>query len=602
MTEHSAPLPEQTPPRSEWVGIIVRTLVALVVLVGGYVALAYYLGDRIPNGTSVDGSNIGGLNREDAEEVLVDDFEEVTTEPFTIELSGQTIELNPVEVGVSPDYPATLNGVTGLSLDPRNMWAQLSGQGRQLDLSIAIDEDALSAGLEESAPDLMQEPTQAKVVFSAGEVKPTLPEPGVQLDVAGTVEAVDANWPRELRIAGAGEEIDPDVSAGDVADFLADYADPALSADLVVKADDATASVTPTQLSRVLTVTQDGSGPGQGSLRLEMDDEELLSIVNGNLSDVVKASRDATVKLASGEPEIVNAVTGSEVDEAGIVIAAREVLKVEDAASGDESGATASEPSATPTGEGESDIDGRTITVQVSEVVPEITNSDADKWDMTVMADFTSALPTGAANADRTENIRVGLGHVNGSVVMPGEQFSLADALAPINPERGYVEAGVIDSGRLVKGIGGGLSQVSTTLLNAAWFAGVQLDEFTPHSYYISRYPVGREATIAVGVIDNKFTNDTNTPIIIETYLEGDNIFMQFWGDRQYSVNTTTGSRYDITEPDTFTDDDSECLTQTAVEGFTINVNRTLTQSGSVVNSRDYTTTYEPSPGVTCTR
>src|SRR5690606_2579667 len=132
--------------------------------------------------------------------------------------------------------------------------------------------------------------------------------------------------------------------------------------------------------------------------------------------------------------------------------------------------------------------------------------------------------------------------------VMPGDQFSLAAELSPISRDRGYVEAGVIVDGRLVKGIGGGLSQVTTTVLNAAWLSGVRLDEFTPHSYYISRYPVGREATIAVGVIDNKWTNDTASPVIVQTWISGSEIVMRFWGDRQYTVDTITGPRRNIVQ------------------------------------------------------
>ncbi|MGB3764392.1 MAG: VanW family protein, partial [Ornithinimicrobium sp.] len=199
------------------------------------------------------------------------------------------------------------------------------------------------------------------------------------------------------------------------------------------------------------------------------------------------------------------------------------------------------------------------------------------------------------------ENIRVGLRYVNGSVVMPGASFSLADTLAPISPDRGYVEAGVIADGRLVKGIGGGLSQVSTTLLNTAWFSGVELKSFTPHSYYISRYPVGREATISVGAIDNVWSNDTKSPIVIQTFIEGNEIVMRFYGDRQYTVETRTGERRKITEPDTKTDDSEDCLTQGAVDGFTITVARDLIKAGDVVRTDEYTTTYQPSPGVTCT-
>src|SRR5690606_3967563 len=105
--------------------------------------------------------------------------------------------------------------------------------------------------------------------------------------------------------------------------------------------------------------------------------------------------------------------------------------------------------------------------VPLTAVTPAVTTEDAGQWEVgEVMASFESVFPTGPANAARTENIRVGLSHLNGTVVMPGEQFSLGAALSPITQERGYVKAGVIQDGRLTEGLGGGLSQVSTTVLN----------------------------------------------------------------------------------------------------------------------------------------
>ncbi|MGC1208194.1 MAG: VanW family protein, partial [Ornithinimicrobium sp.] len=354
-----------------------------------------------------------------------------------------------------------------------------------------------------------------------------------------------------------------------------------------------------------------------------LDEAGLAEIVDGALVDVEQSARNATVRLGDqGSPVLVDAVVGTEVDEEAVLAGVREILRVDESAQGaaaaDASDSTAedapddssqtsgtsadgTEQTGSPDGEDTVSLDGRTIVVTTSEIKPEITDEQASTWDVdSVMAEFRSEFPTGAENADRTENIRVGLRYVNGSVIMPGESFSLADTLAPISPDRGYVEAGVIADGRLVKGIGGGLSQVSTTLLNTAWFSGVELNSFTPHSYYISRYPVGREATISVGAIDNVWTNDTKSPIVIQASIEGDEIVMQFFGDRQYTVETRTGKRRDITEPDTKTDDSEDCLTQGAVEGFTITVARDLIKSGDVVRTDEYTTTYQPSPGVSC--
>lgn len=404
---------------------------------------------------------------------------------------------------------------------------------------------------------------------------------------------------------------------------MADYAEPALSDEVVIEVEEeeATATITPNQLSRLLSVEPVDDADGEAALQLVLDTEGLSALVGGALVDVEQAPRNASVRLSDqGQPQITEAAVGKEIDEQAALAGVREILQANQVPQGagsgsdqeaqtapaDDAAATSGGPDAAEqTSTEESDtvsVEDRTVVVTTTEIEPEIGDDEAEDWDVdAVMAEFTSEFPTGAENEGRTENIRVGLRYVNGSVIMPGEQFSLADTLAPISRDRGYVEAGVISDGRLVKGIGGGLSQVSTTLLNTAWFSGVQLNAFTPHSYYISRYPVGREATISVGAIDNVWTNDTSSPIIIRTFIQGNEIVMQFYGDRQYTVETRTGSRRDITQPEERTDDSEDCLTQGAVDGFTITVARDLLQSGDVVRTDEYTTTYEASPGVTCT-
>ena len=89
-----------------------------------------------------------------------------------------------------------------------------------------------------------------------------------------------------------------------------------------------------------------------------------------------------------------------------------------------------------------------------------------------------------------------------------GETFSLNGATEPRNESNGYVEAGIISEGHASRGVGGGVSQVATTLYNAAYFAGMTDVTHKPHSFYISRYPPGREATVFEGAIDMKFRND----------------------------------------------------------------------------------------------
>src|SRR5690606_34500957 len=146
-----------------------------------------------------------------------------------------------------------------------------------------------------------------------------------------------------------------------------------------------------------------------------------------------------------------------------------------------------------------------------------------------------------------------------------------------------------------------GLSQVSTTIPNAAWDAGVQLVEFHPHSYYISRYPVATEATIEDGALDNRRTNTTDTPTLLKHYTEGDEIVMPSRGELRYQVQTITGDRTNVVEPEEREDDSEDCLPQSPQDGFDITVTRVLLQAGAEVDRESYRTHYAASPEVVCT-
>lgn len=617
--QSAPPVPDERP-RGEWRDIVIRLTVALLVLGGAYVGLAYYLGERVPAGTTVEGVDIGTLSDSGARSVLQDKLSDMTTEAVIVQVEDEQARIAPGQAGLEIDLEQTLGGVSGVSFDPRTMWANLTGNGRDVSLETAVDNEMLEQALTSAGEEINRAPVEAAVVLTQGEVKTTLPEDGIDIDVPASAELIEQEWPQQTSFDAAATQVPAALTPTQVEEFVAEYAEPALSAPVVIEVEDedAKATITPNQLSRLLSVEEVDGAEGSAALQLILDNDALSALVDGALVDVEQAPRNATVRLSDqGRPEIVGAAVGQEIDEEAALAGVREILQANQApdeagdgsdqaqntAGTDDASQTSSGPdSAERTSTSDTvSVQDRTVVVTTTELKPEIGDKEAEDWDVdAVMAEFTSEFPTGASNEDRTENIRVGLRYVNGSVVMPGEQFSLVDTLAPISRDRGYVEAGVIADGRLVEGIGGGLSQVSTTLLNTAWLSGVELNAFTPHSYYISRYPVGREATISVGAIDNVWTNDTNSPIVIQANTEGNEIVMRFYGDRQYTVDTRTGSRRDVEEPDKKTDDSADCLTQGAVEGFTITVARDLIKSGDVVRTDEYTTTYEPSPGVNC--
>jgi hypothetical protein len=108
----------------------------------------------------------------------------------------------------------------------------------------------------------------------------------------------------------------------------------------------------------------------------------------------------------------------------------------------------------------------------------------------------------------------------------------------------------MISGGQLVDSVGGGISQIATTLYNAAFFAGLRLVAHTPHSFYISRYPMGREATISWGGPELVFDNNWPAPLRMQLTVRADKVAVRFysrslgrrvesWTGRPYAFPTT---------------------------------------------------------------
>lgn len=132
---------------------------------------------------------------------------------------------------------------------------------------------------------------------------------------------------------------------------------------------------------------------------------------------------------------------------------------------------------------------------------------------------------------NRTINIQTMARAVDGYVVMPGETFSIDEVVGPRTSSKGYLPAPYLIDGRgECCAIGGGVSQFGTTIHNAVFWGGYQIDKHQPHSGWIDRYPLGIEATLVYELIDFRFTNDTTTPVRIETSYTATSITVELWG------------------------------------------------------------------------
>jgi hypothetical protein len=163
-----------------------------------------------------------------------------------------------------------------------------------------------------------------------------------------------------------------------------------------------------------------------------------------------------------------------------------------------------------------------------------------------VVASFTTPLTPGQP---RNTNIHQASDYIDGSVIRPGQRFSLNEAIGRRTRERGFVENGYIDDGQVRSTVGGGVSQVATTFLNAAWFAGIDLIDFRQHTIYFERYPMCREATLAWDVLDVVVRNDSPHPITVQTSYTDSWVRVELvslpWAD----VSSWTGQPYNVEGP-----------------------------------------------------
>lgn len=145
------------------------------------------------------------------------------------------------------------------------------------------------------------------------------------------------------------------------------------------------------------------------------------------------------------------------------------------------------------------------------------------KTDLESIQDVLGTFSTDAGGGERWQNLKTGVEHLNGKILMPGEKLSVHDETAPYDAEHGYVEAGSYENGQVVNSYGGGICQVSTTLYNAVLYAELEVIERYPHSMLVAYVDPSRDAAIAGDYLDFVFQNSYETPIYLEGEIDDNN-------------------------------------------------------------------------------
>lgn len=182
----------------------------------------------------------------------------------------------------------------------------------------------------------------------------------------------------------------------------------------------------------------------------------------------------------------------------------------------------------------------RTARLLVERVAPERTTREARSMGITGLVGGYTTYYGGDPN--RIHNVQLVSQLVDGALIAPGSEFSFNATTGERSPERGFREAPVIINGELQNGIGGGVCQVSTTVFNAAFDAGVSITSRTNHALYISHYPQGRDATVNYPDLDLKFLNDTEKWLLLRTFVGSSALTVKLFGtpvDRRVETETS---------------------------------------------------------------
>lgn len=551
---------------------VALALSLLVVVGGGAVfARALSLQDSVLPGVSVAGIDVGGLTREDAR--------------IRVERALATRMATPIAVAV---------GERGFAARPDRLWAfdaaateeRAFQAGRRSLLSrlgalvapFAFERDvapvvhlrpAEEASVSKRLRQLTRRPADARVRVAA--VEPVV-VPGRE----GTAVAEDAFY-RSLEtamLAGATElvarvDVVPPAITTLEAEAVAQRARTIVAAPVGIDFKGRrVGELGPKRLARLIRFEVVG-----GSIGVTLDEERLGRVLGPFVQAKTRKPVDARFKVVGKRVRVIRAKAGTTLSTAE----ARDSVL-----------AAALEPGV------------RVAPVVLAKLQPDFTTREARALGIRrQISTFTTDM--GASSSNRIWNVQLLGRYLDGTILKPGQVFSYNKVMGPRTVERGFREGQMIFGGVLIPSIGGGVCQTATTIFNAAFEAGLPIKERHNHSFYISHYPTGRDATVSWGGPDLVFRNDLDHAILIKVAYTNSTFTVSFYGTKQRrKVVASTSTPTNYTSPrlqyavDPGAPRGSVRHAAGGGPGFDVNVHRKVFERGKLIREDDFFTRYVP--------
>ncbi|MFF0204680.1 VanW family protein [Streptomyces sp. NPDC005017] len=549
---------------------------ALAVGVGGlYLTGLLLTGGEIQSGTTVDGVDVGGLTREEAARKLERHLGQAGPRELAVKVGDRTGSLDTRQAGLGFDIGETLDRAVSTHADPIGVIGGLFSSGGEIEPVVQVDEGKARAALGRLAKSLDEKVRDGAVSFDDGHVEQVAPHRGYALDVdaaVGTVRDAFLRGPADQVTTLPARKTEPKVTAEEVRRAVREFAQPAMSAPVTLIADSERFTLTPAVLSEHLTMRPDDTG--RLTPRLDTKGLRAAPAVTDALNGLPATPRDAQLAL-EGDKVVVaaDATPAVEVTDKALGKAVLPLLTKSDSA--------------------------RTGEVTTRRIQPELTRANAAQLGLREkVSSFTVNFEPAPY---RTKNIGRAVELINGSLVRPNETWSFNRTVGERTEANGFVDGIMIYDDKFAKAPGGGVSAVATTVFNAMFFAGVKPVEHGAHSFYIERYPEGREATVAWGSLDLRFTNDSGNALYIQAESTDTSVTVTFLGTKKYDeITSVKGPRSQVREPSTKVSTAEQCVPQTPLEGFDVTVERVFHDDGREVRREPFRTHYTPRDEILC--
>ncbi|NND83947.1 MAG: hypothetical protein HKN46_02240 [Acidimicrobiia bacterium] len=512
------------------------------------VAAALYLidvalhSDTVPRGVVVSGLAIGGDTPSEATNRIQALEADLLDAPLTLRVEGEAAEVAAEDLGLALDVDAIVEAAVGVGrddsfFDELQRWLGSFSTPTEVPLVATTDLDVMERTLRSLADDLVGAPPfDGSLRFTDGALRSEMPRAGLTIETSTAQPLLEASF-----LTLPHPDVDLSVTATEPRLTSAHVEAAAREAERVLAG-----PVTLTVPEREVPSDEEESEEGADEEPTEAGESEEPELPR--LTEFTYAVDDL------GEALVVTIVPDGDDFRMDVgvdpTILAEKVLPFSDQlavppvdaqlAFDEETGLTSIIPS-----EIGQRIDVTALLPAVEEAIgsasrtaplplidgaePDLTTEDLEALDIRHMvSSFTTYHPCCAA---RVTNIQTMADAVNGTLVLPGEQFSLNEVVGQRTEEKGYLPAGTIVAGILEDTVGGGVSQFSTTIYNAVYWGGYEDIRHTPHSYYFSRYPEGIEATVNWPDLHNIWENDTESAVMVRTRYTDTSITVELWGN-----------------------------------------------------------------------